>query len=816
MNEFRETIIEELHLENPAVEADHAVRLDQMNTALSGLAATVHTQLADTIPDFTETVQDIVGALLAPGDTIEWAYDDSGNAVTGAVRLKTLGGLLADASGLYVATGSGIGQIAAGNHSHAQLHDALTVVNTDAVTLTLSGQELQADLNLGASSGLEIGAGDGLRVVFGTTAGTVAAGDHVHANDHLAVTVLDSTSIDFTLAGQQITAVVVVDPAPPVNGGRLLAGGNGLYAVLGTGSGVAAAGDHTHSVATTGVDGFMSAADKLKLDGIDDDFFTTTEGDARYALRDELAAGQVWVGNAAGTAVARSLSGDVTLSNSGVATIAAGAVTDAKIGTRTTHGVTEDLTGWLEDIAQMFGIILGNDPDAWDGVGVVDKSLSDLHSHISENGTNPHETTAADVGLGNVGNYASLPLTGSLGVVDPEEESYNMTGPIYGVTRMAINAQSSTSFSLLEIQDPTYATMLFRHGSTSRFSLGAVAGATLSGIATTGDAFLRLHRTNGSLWLIDAGGDARLRLETLIDGDAGSALGVHYGNALPAVRAILGHGGNAGGYGNLGGVQIVAQGANQATAGSGAIHLLTSTANSAGSGTDATVAGRLSILYDGKIGFGTTAPAVAFHFVSDGGVMRIPVKSTTGDPSGAEGDIYYNAFDNLFRFYQGSAWTSLGSGGGGSVAGSVNEVQFNNGSGFAADANFTWDATNDRLALGQPTADFTLDVAGTVRITGTNALRFGGTGSGDYTASIQSAGSDQLDIANNLNLASGKVFKVNGTQLISSGPATGWTNAGTYSQTRGDINSGSITLPQLADRVATVINDLRFHGLFAN
>jgi hypothetical protein len=54
----------------------------------------------------------------------------------------------------------------------------------------------------------------------------------------------------------------------------------------------------------------------------------------------------------------------------------------------------------------------------------------------------------------------------------------------------------------------------------------------------------------------------------------------------------------------------------------------------AGAAVDATLAARLSILYDGKIGFGISAPTVAFHFEKDGGVIRLPVKSTTGDPAG--------------------------------------------------------------------------------------------------------------------------------------------------------------------------------------
>jgi hypothetical protein len=41
------------------------------------------------------------------------------------------------------------------------------------------------------------------------------------------------------------------------------------------------------------------------------------------------------------------------------------------------------------------------------------------------------------------------------------------------------------------------------------------------------------------------------------------------------------------------------------------------------------------------------------------GVIRLPVKTTTGDPSlDVEGNMYYNSFDNKFRCYQDSAWTN--------------------------------------------------------------------------------------------------------------------------------------------------------------
>ncbi len=63
---------------------------------------------------------------------------------------------------------------------------------------------------------------------------------------------------------------------------------------------------------------------------------------------------------------------------------------------------------------------------------------------------------------------------------------------------------------------------------------------------------------------------------------------------------------------------------------------------------------------DGTLIFGTDE--------TDGaGVIRLPVKTTTGDPAlNVEGNMYYNTFDNKFRCYQNSGWTDcVGTAGGG-------------------------------------------------------------------------------------------------------------------------------------------------------
>ena len=64
-------------------------------------------------------------------------------------------------------------------------------------------------------------------------------------------------------------------------------------------------------------------------------------------------------------------------------------------------------------------------------------------------------------------------------------------------------------------------------------------------------------------------------------------------------------------------------------------------------------AGSGSTVQIGSGGAGTTTPDI----------FALDVKSTTGDPSGAEGYMYYNTADNKFRCYQNAAWTDCGSAG---------------------------------------------------------------------------------------------------------------------------------------------------------
>ena len=145
-------------------------------------------------------------------------------------------------------------------------HDPITVADSYSVALALGPgtQELSGTVRLKTSGGLLIAA-DGLEVDLGVGNDQAARGDHTHAAADSGVTaVQDSNSVDLTLAAGVLTAEVRLDPVP-YQGVTLGESSGGLY-VPTTSSGVAPF-SHEHSEATSEANGFLSAADKRKLDG---------------------------------------------------------------------------------------------------------------------------------------------------------------------------------------------------------------------------------------------------------------------------------------------------------------------------------------------------------------------------------------------------------------------------------------------------------------------------------------------------------------------------------------------------------------------
>lgn len=226
-----------------------------------------HTHNVSDIVDFADGVRTQTSALLLNSASIEWVKGDAG--FSGVVRTKTNDGILIDPTdGLYLDFGTGANQVARGNHTHTQLHDPLTLAPSATLSLSLNNQQLSAEVLLAALGGLLVNSG--LAVDFGAGQNQAARGDHTHpglGGASLNVANTDSLSL-FLDDSNLLSGVVRLDAAPSFGRGRISSGSAGLYVVLGVTSDVAAAGNHGHNTATDSSDGFMSAADKTKLDSL--------------------------------------------------------------------------------------------------------------------------------------------------------------------------------------------------------------------------------------------------------------------------------------------------------------------------------------------------------------------------------------------------------------------------------------------------------------------------------------------------------------------------------------------------------------------
>jgi hypothetical protein len=139
----------------------------------------------------------------------------------------------------------------------AAVHAAVTKADTNSVAITLTGQQVSADLRV--SYGLKINP-SGVLCDFGTGENQVPRGNHTHDDLHAAATGSATTTATVsTDSTQAISVSVKIDPA-----GNLTVGENGI----GVNSSAFAAADHTHTTASTTEPGFMSAADKAKLDNL--------------------------------------------------------------------------------------------------------------------------------------------------------------------------------------------------------------------------------------------------------------------------------------------------------------------------------------------------------------------------------------------------------------------------------------------------------------------------------------------------------------------------------------------------------------------
>lgn len=192
------------------------------------------------------------------------------------------GGIVVTTSGVQADFGANQWQVARGADVAALIADiaqlqtnSVTVIDSNSIDLLLSGNQISATLNLEPGGGLQ-STPSGVGLIWGPTNGgegpdgTVAPGNHSHILLHQPLTTSNSQSIVFSLdePDQVLSAGVICDPAPPTGFGIIAVGVDGISAVLGTTSETAAAGDHSHTIVTTGAAGFMSPDQLNQLNSV--------------------------------------------------------------------------------------------------------------------------------------------------------------------------------------------------------------------------------------------------------------------------------------------------------------------------------------------------------------------------------------------------------------------------------------------------------------------------------------------------------------------------------------------------------------------
>jgi hypothetical protein len=109
---------------------------------------------------------------------------------------------------------------------------------------------------------------------------------------------------------------------------------------------------------------------------------------------------------------------------------------------------------------------------------------------------------------------------------------------------------------------------------------------------------------------------------------------------------------------------------------------------------------------NGRVGIGSTSPIVSLDLSQKADAIALPSGASGVRPTGgnlANGEIRYNSTIQSVEAYYNGTWNSLESsvtaGTSTPAAGSSGQVQFNTGGTLNANANFTWDNTNDALTL---------------------------------------------------------------------------------------------------------------------
>jgi len=237
-------------------DGESGLRVNQDQVSYVGHAHT----LAD-ITDYAGAIGAQVAGALANSPSLLWSA--AGSQLAATVQLTANGGLLPTAIGLRVDSGI----VSLVGHTHAQLHNSLTLGSCATLTLALAGQQLSGEVRLAVNPGLL--ATGGLAVDFGTGHNQVMRGDALTSLSLTGVTSVTSTpTLALSITGAVLTGSVPLEVTPGSGHGTVSVGSVGLQVDLGTTAATAAAGNHTHSDATPTVSGLMPALDKTHLNAL--------------------------------------------------------------------------------------------------------------------------------------------------------------------------------------------------------------------------------------------------------------------------------------------------------------------------------------------------------------------------------------------------------------------------------------------------------------------------------------------------------------------------------------------------------------------
>lgn len=269
---------------NGVATLDATVKIPVAQIPALPYAATSHTHTSSDITDFTEASQDASASMITSGthSAISVAYNDAGNALSltntdrGSVAVSTHEAAL-DPHPQYLTS-------ADGNASYQPLDSDLTALASLAGTgiVTRTGTGVVTTRTITAGAGITISNGDG---VTGNPviSSSITQYTDENAQDAIATAFAGGTFDGITLTYNDVantysasntdkgsTAVAshvsAADPHPQY---LTATEGDATYATI----------NHTHPDATTTTSGFMSAADKVKLDGLTNDVVlrTTTQ-----------------------------------------------------------------------------------------------------------------------------------------------------------------------------------------------------------------------------------------------------------------------------------------------------------------------------------------------------------------------------------------------------------------------------------------------------------------------------------------------------------------------------------------------------------